>query len=130
MGTRILLWALSNDPKLPSRTRIIIEEDGNDIYYSVISIWEVALKHRAHPAQLTLTAQETSIYCRMAGFKRLSVEESHTFYLDSLHRPSDAPAHKDPFDRMLISQAKAEGLMFLTHDALLPYYGEACVVYV
>lgn len=81
LDTHILLWALSNDPKLPSKARMIIEKDGNDIYYSVISIWEVALKHRAHPNQLTLTAQEASIYCRVAGFKRLSVEESHVFYL-------------------------------------------------
>ena len=83
LDTHTLLWALSNDPKLPSKARMIIEKDGNDIYYSVISIWEVALKHRAHPNQLTLTAQEASIYCRVAGFKRLSVEESHVSYLDS-----------------------------------------------
>ena len=83
LDTHTLLWALSNDPKLPSKARMIIEKDGNDIYYSVISIWEVALKHRSHPNQLTLTAQEASIYCRVAGFKRLSVEESHVSYLDS-----------------------------------------------
>jgi len=130
LDTHILLWALSNDPKLSSKARTIIGEDGNDIYYSVISIWEVALKHRAHPAQLTLTAREASVYCRLAGFKRLTVEEEHIFYLDSFHRPDGAPAHKDPFDRMLMSQAKAEGLVFLTHDSLLPYYGENCILYV
>ena len=130
LDTHILLWALSNDYQLPPKARMIIEDDDNNIYYSVISIWEVALKHTAHPAQLTLTAREASGYCQMAGFKRLLLEDKHIFYVDSLYRPDDAPAHKDPFDRILISQAKAEGFLFLTHDQLLLDYGEPCLIYV
>ena len=50
--------------------------------------------------------------------------------MEKLSRPADAPPHKDPFDRMLIAQAKAENMTFLTHDALLSDYNENCVVLV
>lgn len=45
-----------------------------------------------------------------------------------LIRPNDAPKHNDPFDRMLLAQAKYEGLKLITHDSLIPYYGESCVI--
>ena len=48
--------------------------------------------------------------------------------IDTLTRPEDAPEHHDPFDRLLISQAKADGLTFITHDSLIPFYNETCVV--
>ena len=130
LETNLLLWVLSNDFKLPEAVRLILDDDRNDIYYSVISIWEVALKHLSHPEQLKLTAEQASAYCRMSGFQRLSVEEKHIFLLESLKRPEDAPSHKDPFDKMLISQAKGEEMLFLTHDALLSYYNEPCIVFV
>lgn len=63
LDTHILLWALSNDDKLPKAARAIIGDDGNEVCYSIISTWEVALKHSAHPDQLTLTAQQMSLYC-------------------------------------------------------------------
>ena len=54
----------------------------------------------------------------------------YVFQLDSLKRFDDAPIHKDPFDRLLIAQAKAENMMLLTHDAMLSYYDESCIVMV
>ena len=46
----------------------------------------------------------------------------------SLKRDSNAPSHNDPFDRLLISQAKSENLTFITHDGLLKGYNENCVM--
>ena len=61
--------------------------------------------------------------------KCLPVLPEHAVFLKTLSYSSDAPRpHKDPFDRMLISQAKAENMVFLTHDELLPFYKEPCVV--
>jgi len=45
-----------------------------------------------------------------------------------LVRPKDAPPHKDPFDRILLAQAKSEGMKFMTHDTLIPYYNESFVI--
>ena len=59
----------------------------------------------------------------------LSMKE-HTYALETLTRPDNAPPHNDPFDRILISQTKAEDMIFLTHDDNLLHYHENCVLYV
>ena len=96
LDTHILIWALNDDPRLPEKARELILDEGNVVYYSSVSIWEVSIKHAIHPDT----------------------------------RADGAPPHHDPFDRMLISQAKAENMTFITHDSLLPYYQEKCIVFV
>lgn len=128
LDTHILLWALSDDMRLPGKAKNIILQEENEIYYSTVSVWEVAIKHSLHPEQMPVSGQALSDYCKMAGYQPLAVHDDHVWALETIKRPADAPRHNDPFDRMLISQAKAEGMLFLTHDALLPYYGEACIV--
>jgi PIN domain nuclease of toxin-antitoxin system len=54
----------------------------------------------------------------------------HVYMIKTLVRSEGAPRHNDPFDRLMISQAKAEGMIFVTHDSLIPYYNEKCVMYV
>ncbi|MBQ7592799.1 MAG: hypothetical protein IJU48_00420 [Synergistaceae bacterium] len=56
--------------------------------------------------------------------------KEHTYALETLTRPDNAPPHNDPFDRILISQTKAEDMIFLTHDDNLLHYHENCVLYV
>ena len=48
--------------------------------------------------------------------------------LETLVRPKGAPPHKDPFDRILLAQAKSEGMKFMTQDSLIPYYNEPFVI--
>ena len=49
LDTHILLWTISNDIKLPEKARKLIEKEENEIYYSIVSLWEVELKRLAHP---------------------------------------------------------------------------------
>ena len=58
----------------------------------------------------------------------MAIRDEHVWALETVKRPADAPRHNDPFDRMLTAQAKAEGMLFITHDALLPDYHEKCIV--
>ena len=67
-------------------------------------------------------------YCKEAGFIPLNLCDKHVLCANTLCRPDDAPRHSDPFDRLLLAQAKSENLAFLTHDSLIPGYGEKCVV--
>ena len=60
----------------------------------------------------------------------LVIRDDHVYMLETLHRPEYAPKHSDPFDRIMIAQAKAENFVFLTHDSLLPAYEEECVLIV
>ena len=77
LDTHILLWTLTNDPKLSAKARKFLENEENEIYFSIISLWEVELKHLAHPDQMTLTAVELIDYCQQSGFQLLSIHESH-----------------------------------------------------
>ena len=128
LDTHLLIWTLNEDPKLPAKAKELILDPGNTIYYSSVSIWEIAIKHAIHPDNVEFTGKELSEFCQEAGFVPVEVKDRHVFALETLKRPDNAPRHNDPFDRMLIAQAKADNLTFLTHDELLPYYGESCIV--
>lgn len=58
----------------------------------------------------------------------IDILNKHVSALETLKRPEDAPKHNDPFDRIMVAQAKAEGIMFLTHDTLIPYYDEPFII--
>lgn len=128
LDTHELIWALNDDPNLSKQAQEYILDPDNDIYYSTVSIWEVAIKHAIHPDNVTFTGNLLAKYCEEAGFFNLPVYDKHVFAMETLSRSNDAPRHNDPFDRLLIGQAKAENMTFLTHDSLIPYYNEKCVV--
>ena len=128
LDTHLLIWALNEDPRLPEQAKEMILDPDNAIYYSTASIWEVSIKHTNHPDNVSFTGKELSQYCREAGFLPVEMRDKHVYALETLSRAEGAPPHRDPFDRMLIAQAKAENLSLLTHDALLPYYMEPCII--
>jgi Uncharacterized protein conserved in bacteria len=128
LDTHILIWALNGDRRLPAKARRLILDDGNTLYYSTVSLWEVSIKHAIHPENVEFTGEDLDYFCREAGFLPVEVKNSHVIYLESLRRSEGAPPHHDPFDRMLIAQAKAENLVLITHDSLLSYYNEKCVM--
>ena len=130
LDTHILIWALNDDPRLPKKAKEMILDPKNAVYYSSISIWEVSIKHMLHPENVTFSGEELSGYCQEAGYIQVEMRDRHVYALETLKREKGAPDHSDPFDRILIAQAKAENLTFLTHDALLPFYGEKCVALV
>lgn len=92
-----------------------------------MSIWELAIKHALRPNSVTQSPGEFIRMCLDAGYLELPMRAEHSEPLDSLSRDKDAPAHKDPLDRMLIAQAKSEGMAFATHDSMLPNYKEDCI---
>ena len=128
LDTHILIWALNEDPRLPEKARELILDENNAVYYSSVSIWEISIKHAVHPENVAFTGKELSQYCQEAGFLQVEMRDRHVFALETITRAEGAPPHHDSFDRMLIAQAKAENMSFITHDALLPYYEEKCII--
>lgn len=122
LDTHILLWALTNDRRLSDKARRLIIDEENDVYYSILSLWEVELKHLAHPDDLKISSRELAGYCEQSGYRKLQLQNHHIFALGDLRRKPDAPVHKDPFDKLLICQASAEGMTFVTHDILISGY--------
>lgn len=128
LDTHILIWALNDDPQLSQKAKEMIMDPDNAVYYSVVSIWEVSMKHSSHPEDLEFSGRELSEYCQDAGFLPLEMRDKYVYSLETLTRSENAPRHNDPFDRMLVAQAKAENMSFITHDSLIPYYEERCII--
>lgn len=130
LDTHMILWSLSNDPKLPAKARDMIMNGENELFYSVASMWEVTIKHLAHPDRMRISGSRLAEGCDRLGIQSLVITQSHVKMLETLKRPGTAPDHNDPFDKILIAQAKTENLIFLTHDSLIPYYQETCILHV
>ena len=86
-----------------------------DAYVSPITVWEMAIKHRIGKLILPTMAVESAI--TEQGFAWLAVQPSHAQALFAL-----PPLHRDPFDLLLIAQAKAEGIQIVTYDAIFAAY--------
>lgn len=128
IDTHIAIWAVLNDLKLPKQAKDIILDKENDIFYSTASVWEITIKHMIHPDKLRINGSLLENGCEKNGYIVLPILNKHVSILETLKRPKDAPKHTDPFDRIMIAQAKSENLMFLTHDSLIPYYGESFII--
>ncbi len=125
LDTHILLWYATDDGKLSKKAKdLIFNADG--VYCSIVSAWEVAIKYKLNSAKMPVSGRQFFEYVRRFGCGLLTFKEEHVLALDSLHLAPGAKEHRDPFDRMLICQAKTEGMKLLTHDALLQGYAEPC----
>ena len=127
LDTHIALWAITDNEKLPYNFINIINDSQNEIFYSLVSVWEIAIKHFIKPEIMPITEEQFIENCSKSGFKQLSIKMNHIFNIKYLKRDINTPKHNDPFDRLLISQAKTDNFMFLTHDSLLSYYNESCI---
>ena len=128
--THIIIWALLNSERLPDQARRLLSDPENEIYFSSVSVWEIAMKHAAHPKELPFTGGTFYELCLQSGFRLSEADIRHVLAFESLRRAQGAPVHKDPFDRLLIAQAKAEQMRFLTHDSLLADYLDADILLV
>ena len=130
LDTHILIWALNNDKKLPEKARELILDEGNAIYYSTASVWEISIKHAAHPDNVEFSGKVFSAFCHEAGYLSLEIRDKHVHTLETIKRSDKAPSHHDPFDRILLAQAKSEHMYFVTHDKLITQYSEDCIIHV
>lgn len=127
LDSHILIWALFADEKLPQEAFTVINDPKNEIYYSVASVWEIGIKHNKSPEKMPISSQLLAEGCDKADMRSLPITREHVIAVTCLSRAKNTPPHNDPFDRILIAQAKTEGMTFLTHDHLLKDYNEACV---
>ena len=127
LDTHILIWALYDSDKLPKDIRTIMEDERSYLEYSVVSLWEIEIKHNKFPGRFDFTGEETHDDAQLAGLHMMKLHPSHIGALGTLNEPKKR--HSDPFDRMLIAQAKYENVYLLTHDKRLASYNEPSVVY-
>ena len=122
LDTHILVWYFEDDAKLSQRARKLIEDDYNEIYYSLLSVLEIEIKHAAHPDRLSLNGEKFISYCQKLGFMQAPLGVEHVLEIKNLNRKVNTPQHRDPFDRLLLCQAIVEDMKFMTHDARIAEY--------
>ena len=110
LDTNIFLWSLNGDKKLKDGIKEIIKDSKNQIFVSIASAWEISIKNRAGKLPLKITLSKCF---EIAGFKILDIKLIHVLEFDKLSLRKN---HRDPFDRILVSQARAEHLTFVTTD--------------
>ena len=114
LDTHTLLWAIEDNPGLNADARSAIVDPLNDVFVSAASVWEIAIKRSLGRLEAPDNLGEE---VRKAGFIELPVTIRHGELAARL-----PPHHGDPFDRMLVAQAQAEGLVLVTRDRVLGQY--------
>ncbi len=118
LDTHVFLWWINDDSRLISHVRNIIADRDNELFLSAASCWEIAIK--AHLGRISFPRKpDTFIADQMSSnaIQSLPVQASH-----ALHTFNLPHLHKDPFDRMIASQAQLEGLPVITSDPLIARY--------
>lgn len=117
LDTHIALWAVTAHASLsPQAKKIILEAD--EVFVSVASTWEIAIKHAIGKGDMPVSAAQALQAFIDAGYAMLDINPQHTLKVETLPR-----IHKDPFDRMLVAQALCEPLILVTGDPLVVQYG-------
>lgn len=117
LDTHVLLWAAGFPERLPRGARDLIEDDGTVLLYSAASIWEVAIKSGLGRPDFDVDPRILRRGLLENGYTELPVTGAHASAVDLL-----PPIHADPFDRILVAQARIEGVILLTADRTVGRY--------
>jgi PIN domain nuclease of toxin-antitoxin system len=114
LDTRVFLWWRGEPARLPADIREAIAK-AEEVFVSAASVWEAAIKISLGRLEVPDTIEAGVV---ASGFAKLPIAMSHAEGVAALPLH-----HRDPFDRLLVAQAKAEGLTLVTHDRLMEPYG-------
>jgi len=115
LDTHILLWWVEDDPRVRADTRAKIADPSHEVVVSVASLWEAAIKRAVGKLRFETTTLLDAL--SRGGMRVLPITAEHALAAGDLPRH-----HDDPFDRMLVAQARAEGLTLISRDARLRSY--------
>lgn len=122
LDTHIILWAAGEPEKLPDSAKAMLLDDSNHLYFSSASIWEVVIKRGLGREDFSVDPFRLRKLLVANGYSEIAVVSDHALAIDLL-----PPFHKDPFDRILIAQARTEGMSLMTSDKQLALYGRGII---
>ncbi|WP_373518109.1 type II toxin-antitoxin system VapC family toxin [Pricia sp.] len=117
LDTHAVIWLITGDERLPKRTKAIIENKDNTSFVSIASLWEMGIKHSLGKLNLKTGLSEIFDLIDESGLNLLSITPSHILTNTTLDFHN-----KDPFDRLIISQAQCEGFTVDSKDGLFKNY--------
>lgn len=115
LDTHVLIWWLMAEPRLKKSAIEHMNNINNIVYVSALSIWEISIKTALGKIRMPTGNLEAEI--ENNGFSELPISISHALAAGALPMH-----HRDPFDRMLVAQARTEGLTIISHDKFLEAY--------
>jgi len=118
LDTHSFIWSLTQPDRLSATARSLLSSRQNDVLLSTVVVWEIAIKAALGklPVQPHIRSWLPK-YIQALGYRVLPVDLSHAVALE------DLPAHhRDPFDRLLIAQARVEQATLVSRDAILARY--------
>lgn len=120
LDSQFLLWIGYNKvQKIPSYAKELIENSDNQLYFSLVSVWELFIKEVLGKFDFPVDVEKLRVGLLQTGFYELSINHRQILEIKNLPK---MPKHKDPFDRLLIAQAKSEHCQFLTVDEKILAY--------
>ena len=123
LDTHTLLWYVEGDSRLSNTAENLIVDPANDVFISSASYWEIAIKISIGKYRLNRPFSDFIDLCvNRYRFTILPIEPRHAEYVSSLRFPK---GHKDPFDRLLVSQVTVDGMSLVSDDPSLDVYGVA-----
>jgi PIN domain nuclease of toxin-antitoxin system len=118
LDTNVLLWFVSDDAMLSLEFKEIIENNENEIFVSIASLWEITIKLSIGKLEMDESFESFfKVLTQNYGFKVLQITENHLYQYLKLPL-----IHRDPFDRLIYSQAVAEKIKFLFTDEIFRQY--------
>lgn len=118
LDTHVLLWAAAEPDRLKEPVREMLSDVENDLLFSTASIWEVAIKNGLGRPEFSVDPNLLRRGLIDRDYVELAITAAHAAAVMEL--PS---LHKDPFDRLLVAQARHEGFLLLTSDEMVAAYG-------
>ena len=118
LDTHAFIWFVENDANLPIKLKTQIEDTDNEIFISIVSLWEIAIKTSLGKLEMAIDLPTIINKIEENGFVILPIFPEHTVCVASL--PFH---HKDPFDRILIAQTIVEKLKIISKDGIFDSYG-------
>lgn len=120
LDTQLLLWAAGETSRLSRPAKRLLGDRRHELLFSAASLWEVAIKNALGRDDFRVEPRVLRRGLLDNGYVELPITSDHAVHLDAL-----PPLHKDPFDRLLLAQALAEGITLLTTDEQLARYPSA-----
>jgi PIN domain nuclease of toxin-antitoxin system len=120
LDTHILLWAAGQPDRLSPLARGMFLDPDNTLFFSAASIWETVIKREIGRDDFIVDPYRLRKMLVLNDYRELTITAEHVLRVSTL-----PPLHKDPFDRILIAQARSEGMMLITVDKTVIRYGES-----
>jgi PIN domain nuclease of toxin-antitoxin system len=118
IDTQAFIWFVENDKQLPVKIKKELEDSGNSIIISIASLWEMVIKISLDKLQMCCDIEEMIDKIYLNGFEILPILPIHIIKLSKLDY-----IHRDPFDRIIISQSLSEDFQIVSSDRIFDDYG-------